>query len=217
MGNSSNRGKVDHIPSVVGEALRTVQHHIDWFTNIPTLIALGSALVALVSALYTVSMAKSARKAYELAARQDSRREPRLAVYLSDAQSLKPADRFEIAISITVANPTDIDNSVTRAELGVTYHRLDGRPITARLSPSADSDTRTLAMQRTLDIPASISSHQSMAGWLRFELPDMLVVDCVIDNYSLLLEDSHQRSTTIDSLFVREGLSPQEEAEKTCE
>jgi hypothetical protein len=199
-----------HDISTIGHASR--QHPAEWYTNAALLISISSAVLSLVAAFYTRSMAQSTKKAYQLAARQDARREPELALYLVDAQSFRSGERIEVAVSVTASNPTDIDNSLVRAELGIEYHRSDRQAIVLKIAPTEESSTIPgFTPQKTLSIPLPISAHQSAAGWLIFKLPPLLS-GSVIDHYFLLVEDSHQKTTTLANLFIREGMEYRKEA-----
>lgn len=187
------------------------RHPSEWYTNAALLIAIASAVLSLVSVVFTRSMARSAKKTYQLGIMQDARREPELTLYLVDAQSFRAGKRAEIAISVTASNPTDIDNSLVRAELGVEYHRSDQQAIVIKVPSTEEHGTIPgFTPPKILSIPLPISAHQSAAGWLMFKLPEILS-DGVIDRYFLLVEDSHQKTTTLANLFVREGMEYREE------
>ncbi len=183
----------------------------EWWKNPATLIALVSALVALASALFTASSARTAKNTYRLAAEQDARREPQLTPYLSDAHILSSGSRTEAAISITVTNRSDIDNSIARAELAVEYHRDNDRATTIKIPSNNDTSGLPLTSDNLLYVPNDISSHQTIAGWLVFSMPEWLLRDCVIDNYSLSIYDSNEEVATLPDLLLRQSFDSPEE------
>ena len=144
-GNTFRDDRLDSAQSDIstGDELYKIPHHtpvarsnpdwfsisIHWFSSSSNSIALASLTIALASVVYARNSAKISKRSYDLAELQDSRRDPRLKLYLSDAYSFTSGDHAVIAISITLSNPTDIDNSIARAELGVTYHRKGGQPV----------------------------------------------------------------------------------------
>jgi hypothetical protein len=186
--------------------MQAIQHHVNWFTSSSNLISLGSIAIAFASAVYARSMAKISKRSLELAEQQDSRREPKLSLYLSDAYALISNDSTVIAVSITVTNPTDIDNSIARAELSITYHRKEGQAIRMSIPPTRGDPERTYHVSNLLSPPVSIPSHQSVAGLLIFELPAIILADSnIVDEYTLSVEDSHEKTVTLDNLTVRES------------
>jgi hypothetical protein len=177
----------------------------DWFTSSANLISLGSILIALASAVYARSSVKVAKRSYELAAVQDARRDPKLSLYLADSYALISKENVAIAISVTVSNPSDIDNSVKRAELCVAYHRQDEKSIVMKI-PSTSTAPHSLAdVSGVLDPPVSLLSHQSVAGLLIFEPPAMILRGSVIDEYSLHITDSHEMTVSLANITVRES------------
>jgi hypothetical protein len=191
--------------------LHTAHHLIDWFKNSSNVIALASAVVAGASGLYAGSSAKSARKTYRLTLAQDARRDPNLIVYLSDARILTSHKGTKAEVSITITNPTDIDNSVTRAELQVTYRRSGGPATKINITSSSTVSILPSTEQAVLDVPVGVPSHQAIAGQLTFLLPAMILHDCAIDNYSLSLHDTHQKETKILNLFIGSSVGSSED------
>lgn len=186
---------------------------MEWWKNPVTLIALASALVALASAAYAASSARTAKKAYRLTLKQDAQRKPLLIPYLSSAHILTSRTKIEVAISITVANPSDIDNSIAQAELVVEYSKGSNRTTTIRIPPDNHTSAFSLGSDSLLCIPKSIPSHQTIAGWLVFSIPDWVRQTYDIDSYSLSIYDSHQKITTLSNLLVLESYSNVREGE----
>jgi len=179
----------------------------EWWKDPATLIALAAAIIALASAVYSASSARTAKKAYRLAAEQDARRNPQLIPYLSDAYIVISDTKTETAVSVTLANRSDIDNSIARAELVVEYHRDDNRITTLRIPPTEDISGLPLKSENLLDIPRAIPSHQTVVGWLVFSIPKWILQDTVIDSYALSIYDSYEKTATLSNLMFRQSFS----------
>lgn len=190
--------------------MHAILHHLDWFTSSSNLISLGSVIVALASAAYARNSAVSSKRSYELAALQDARRSPKFVLYLSDCYSRFLEDHTVIATSLTVSNPTDIDNSIVRAELVITYHKQEGQQIKMIIASTATVPDLISGVTNLLNTPAPVPSHQSTAGVLLFEPPAAILRNSVIDSYSLNILDSHETIATMADLTVREVFTAQE-------
>lgn len=185
----------------------SVPHPAWWVANAPTLIALISAIIAAASAVYAASMARSTKRMYQLAQKQDSLRKPKLTIYLSGAQSVRFGDDLAVMVSLTIANPTDIDNSVVRAELEVAYHKHVNQTICAKILAGHNNSAAEQPVNGEFKTPFPVPSHQSVAGALIFHGPKMITNSYTIDRYALQLEDSHSRIFVLKNISIREGLS----------
>jgi hypothetical protein len=185
----------------------------DLWKNPATFIALASAIVALASAVYTASYARTAKKTYRLMVEQDARRNPHLIPYLSDAYIHTSKTGAEAAISITVTNPSDIDNSIARIELLIKYRRDKDRGTVIKIPPSDHVTGLPLKSENLLQIPRGISSHQIVAGWLAFIVPEWITHGSLIDSYSLSIYDSHGEIATLTDLTLRQSFESLKEHE----
>jgi|SRR5450756_888157 len=190
--------------------MHSILHHADWFKSSSNLISLGSVIFALLAAAYARSSAISAKRSYKLSATQDSRRTPTLSLYLADCYSYVSQDHIVVAIAITISNPTDIDNSIARAELVVTYHKQEGQSVRLNVTSTTTASAQISGVRKSLDPPAAVPSHQSIAGLLLFEPPAIILGNSVIDDYSLTIMDSHEEFVTMAGLTIRETFTSQE-------
>jgi hypothetical protein len=94
---------------------------------------------------------------------------------------------------VSLSNPTDINNSVPRAELQVTYLIGDVKAV-CRIqhdSELAHNAIQNAGSATVLTLPARVDAHQTITGWLLFALDNDLIHKGTIDAHSLLLEDTH--------------------------
>jgi hypothetical protein len=195
-----------HAPATHGHQV-WASSFIHWFSSSANSIAFASLAIAFVSAVYARRSAKISKRSLDLAELQDSRHAPKVNLYLSDAYSFTSEDHSVIVISITLTNPTDVDNSIIRAELGVSYHRMGGQSIKMKIASLPATSTALTTIADTLNAPITVPSHQSIAGLLVFEPPSMILKESVVDEYSLILSDSHDKALTRPDITVRESFS----------
>jgi hypothetical protein len=168
------------------------------FAAIAAAAAVGSAAVSVVSV-------RTARRTLALAQQQDARRSPRIVSYLRDGFTRREQNRRLYAVSMSLTNPSDTDNSVAMLELEIRYRIRDGVLMTIRLAHETAlaeafgrPDIEALKMQ--LLIPA----HGTVAGWTFFALPAAAIGDAAIDDYSVRLVDAHGIATMIELGPVRD-------------
>jgi hypothetical protein len=164
-------------------------------------------LVSMCSAVVSWRSAKNAARALAISQRQEERRQPQLSVHLFNGYRRLVPKRQLFGFLVSISNPTDIDNSVARAELEVTYLLENDVKAVCRIqhNPTLREDTADDALPPTvLALPARIDAHQTISGLLLFSLDNDVIRRATIDAHRLILEDTHGASTSTDSIMVRE-------------
>jgi hypothetical protein len=127
-------------------------------------------------------------------------------VYLVNGyRRLVPARQL-FGFLVSVSNPTDINNSVPRAELQVTYLVGDVKA-TCRIQHNPELAVNTVQSARpatVFTLPARVDAHQTITGWLLFTLDNDVIQKGTIDAHSLLLEDTHGVTTSTGPIMVKE-------------
>lgn len=98
-----------------------------------TIVATVAAAASLGSAIVAVLSVRTARRSLGLAQQQDARRRPRIDSYLRNGYARRDLDRRLYAVSLSLTNPSDADNSIAMLELEIRYRTPDGRVMTMRL------------------------------------------------------------------------------------
>jgi hypothetical protein len=170
-----------------------------------TIVATVAAVAAIGSAIVAVVSVRTARRSLALAQQQDARRSPRIVSYLRDGYVRRDPDRCLYAVSLSLTNPSDTDNSVAMLELEIHYRIPVGQVITVRLPHDETlrdgfgrSDIQALAL------PVHIPAHGTIAGWSFFALPLAAVGDAEIDDYFVRLVDAHEIATAFELGPMRE-------------
>ena len=164
-----------------------------------TVVTTAAAVAAIGSAVVAVVSVRTARRSLALAEQQDARRSPRIVSYLRDGYARRDPDRRLYAVSLSLTNPSDADNSIAMLELEIRYRIRDGVLMTIRLPHDA---TLRQAFGRpdieALITPLSVSAHGTVAGWTFFSLPAVTIGDAEIDDYFVRLVDAHGIATMIE-------------------
>jgi hypothetical protein len=165
----------------------------------------ASAIAAWIALCVGIFSSWTAKRALALAREQDSRRRPKLVPYLANAYFVRTDNSRIFTYSISVTNPSDIDNSLARIELEVSYETNDGLRATIRLPQQPELVSHLRGHRgRVIAAPEGVNAHQAIAGWLLFELKDDLLGGAKIDGYAIILEDSHQIATRLEPGISRE-------------
>jgi len=164
-------------------------------------------LVSACSAFFSWISLKRAGRALEIAESQEKHRQPQLRVYLVNGYRRLVPKRQLFGFLVSVSNPTDINNSIARAELQIMYFLENDVNAVCRvqhdptLGDSAGSDG---APATVFALPVHIDAHQTASGWFLFALDDDVIRAGTVDSHSLILEDTHGVSTKTNPIMVRE-------------
>jgi hypothetical protein len=172
-----------------------------------TWISVAAFLVSCFSVYLSWRSGKNAARALAISESQEKRRQPQLGIYLANGYRLLAPKRQIFAFLVSVSNPTDINNSIVRAELQITYLLEKDLEAVCRIShsPTLAEDTSRDAMPAAtvFSLPTRIDAHQTASGWFLFALDDDVIGNRTIDSHRLILEDTHGISTSTDPIAVR--------------
>jgi hypothetical protein len=171
-----------------------------WISALALLVACWSAFISWRSG-------KNAARALAISESQEKRRQPQLGVYLVNGYRRLVPRRQLFGFLVSVSNPTDIDNSIARAELQITYLLDADVKAVCRIqhNPALRENIADDPVQATVfSLPVRIDAHQTVSGWFLFGLDNDVIHNGTIDAHSLILEDTHGVSTDTDPIMVRE-------------
>jgi hypothetical protein len=171
-----------------------------WISALALLVSCGSVFISWRSG-------RNAARALAITENQEKRRQPQLSLYLFKGyRRLLPTGQI-FGFLVSVSNPTDINNSMARAELQVTYLLENEVKVVCRIqhNPTFGENTPSNGMSSTVfSLPVRIDAHQTVLGWLLFGLDDNVIRKGTVDAHSLVLEDTHGTLTSTDPIMVRE-------------
>lgn len=171
-------------------------------------ISVLALLVSGCSAFFSWRAGRNAARALAISENQEKRRQPQLGIYHVNGFRRLVPKRQLFGFIVSVSNPTDINNSVARAELQITYVRENDVIAVCRIQHNSalgvhvGSDTTAAAS--ILSLPLRIDAHQTVSGWFLFALDNDVIREGTIDAHSLILEDTHGVSTETEPIMVRE-------------
>lgn len=171
-----------------------------WLSALALVVSCFSALIAWRSM-------KNASRALSISESQEKRRQPQLRIYLANGFRRLLPKRQLFGFLVSVSNPTDINDSVVRAELRVTYLVVNGAEVVCRLNHNAELREHAVtdaAAATVFSLPARIDAHQTVSGWFLFVVDNEVLRNGTIDAHTLILEDTHGVLTVTDPIMVRE-------------
>lgn len=173
-----------------------------------TIIAALALIVSLCSLAVSWRSGVRASRALDISEGQEKRRQPSLGIYLAKAyRRLMPGKQL-FGFLVSVTNPTDINNSIARAELQITYLLNNDVKAICRIPHNhelAEKDRAGEPQEASVfAIPFRIDAHQTLFGWFLFSLDDNVIGEGTVDAHSLLLEDTHDITTDSGPIMVRE-------------
>jgi hypothetical protein len=166
-------------------------------------------LVSICSAFFSWRSGRNAARALAISENQEKRRQPQLGVYLvvNGFRRLLPKRQL-FGFLVSISNPTDINNSVARAELKIAYLIENDVSASCRIqhNPTLGETigNETASSASVFALPLRVDAHQTVSGWFVFSLDNDVIGKGTVDGHSLVLEDTHGISTETDPIMVRE-------------
>jgi hypothetical protein len=181
----------------------------DFLTDPALWISSISLVVSISSAIF--SGLKSSR-ALAINEKQEKRRQPQLSTYFANGyRRLVPRGQV-FAFQLSVSNPSDINNSVARAELQIEYEIEKGVTTFCRVQHNPDlGKGNTPGSPTVFSIPLRIEAHGTVSGLFLFALDKDVIRAGTVNAHTLLLEDAHGVFTETNSIMVREWVDETQE------
>lgn len=171
-------------------------------------------LVSLISVFLSWRSSRIARRALAISESQEKRRQPQLGIYLANGYRQHAPNGQLFCFSVSVTNPTDINNSIARAELQINYLLENDVKTTCRLqhNPAVGEVASRNAVEAAtiFSLPMRIDAHQTVSGWFLFALDNQVIGKGSVDTHRLILEDTHGVSTSSDPIPVRQWMNEAE-------
>jgi len=148
----------------------------------------------------------------ECSPRSDNQREagkkpqPPTARYFANGYRKLASNRQIFGMLTSISNPTDIDNSISRARVASGmqnprrydgYLRIQHNPAIGQCPGPRCEDAAHI-----FSLPARIGAHQTISGWLLFSLENASIGDGTVDSHRIILFDTHDIETTTDQIMV---------------
>lgn len=169
-------------------------------------------IVAIIAAGISWRAYLIAARSLSISERSERRRQPALTMYLAQAFQTNSAGHIVFMFAVSIGNPTDIDNAVSRIELCLAHLVSDTK---TRVLMRFNHDPAVLSFEPTIDlgsttivqIPLRIDAHQTAAGWLLFSVPTGLLNEASLASYTVVIEDTHGQATVIEPIIIHQWVS----------
>ena len=113
-------------------------------------------------------------------------------------------DQF-YAFQLTVRNPSDSNNTISEADLAITYLTKDRIQMTTKIRANVQETFSFVhGNYNLLNVPESIPAHDTISGWLQFHIPEVILSGNEIESLQLILRDTHGDTTSIEPIVVPE-------------
>jgi hypothetical protein len=176
--------------------------------NWMNVVGLAVGLIALIVSFcsFLVSL-----KAFRLSQKQDARKRPVLVPsILNGYLQFSETEKSRVyAFLLSISNPSDSNNALARAELHITYNTPTQALVIAQI-PSSPTRGEAYAEFRdfsVLSTPTRLDAHQTLTGWMIFQVAEAILSGAVVDGYTIALFDSHQTQTNVEPIMVQEYVS----------
>lgn len=167
-------------------------------------VAAVSLVVTLVVGLLNRATAK---RALDLAERQEARREARLELHVEESRSWRrSADGARVlGFRVVVRNPTDRGNSVVGADVHLTY-RADQAITTVKVPCARDVAALDLPEHvNPINLAGRVDANDALSGWLIFVVPNGLTHRRAIEYYDVVICDVHGTEETFRLTWLQEA------------
>jgi hypothetical protein len=161
-----------------------------WISVISCVIAVVSCVVATVALFNAWQSRRIATRAINITEEQERRRQPRFDVHVVESVRRGLLDKQAFGFLVTISNPSDINNSISNAELQIDYVLNEAVKGSWRI-PHQKQAGNLLGVQDSVSIPLRVDAHQSTKGWFCFTLSNAILDGRTIDTQKLLLYDTH--------------------------
>jgi hypothetical protein len=165
--------------------------------------SIASAAAAWTAALFAFITSRNSRRALRIAEQQELRRQPSLALYLDRAYQ-RANGSHEYGFLVSVSNRSDSDDALARIDLRIRYKTRDEFVAFVDVPSARLNEPAVTSDGVKLETPARVDAHQTVAGWVYFSHPTSLLADCLVDDYSVIITDSHGVQTALDTVLIQE-------------
>ena len=170
-------------------------------------IALGSLLVACISALTAIQSIRFSRRMYSLAVAEQQRTESALELYLADSLVVHRAkDKRRIYMfSLVITNSSLAANSIKEVRLSLEYsqpHRPPSNMVVRHDSNVAGSVD--LGEAKVLRIPGPIAAGGTVSGVAVFPVANANFRGGAVESYTIIVLDAHDRQASCQPIFLKE-------------
>jgi len=175
--------------------------------NISEIVSIISLSIALLALIFSIGDYFLARKALRISEMEANERNPNLIPYLIDGFALAFKNYKIFAFYFSVSNRSSNNNSITQLDLKILYNHDDHNVWNLRFRhDKAFEQGLDLPGHTPFSIPIEIDAYQTITGWSLFKVTEKILENKTIDNYEILIRDSHDVEVKLNQILIQERL-----------
>jgi len=168
-------------------------------------ISIISLCVALFALLISLGDFFLARKALNMSKIEANERNPNLIPYLIDGLALAFKSHTIFAFYFSVSNRSSNSNAISQLDLQILYNQDDHNMGNLLFRhDKAFEEGLNLPSHSPFSIPVEIGAHQTLIGWGLFKVTKNILENKTIDNYKILIRDSHNIEVQLNPILIQE-------------
>ncbi len=170
--------------------------------NTISIISLCIALLALVISIGDFFLARRALKISEMEADE---RNPNLIPYLIDGFALIFENYKIFAFYFSVKNRSSNSNAISQLDLKILYNQDDhsmGNLLFRH--DNAFEQGLNLPSHAPYSLPVELGAYQTVIGWGLFKVTEKVLENKTVDNYTILIRDSHDVDVQLNPILIQE-------------
>lgn len=176
------------------------------------LISIISICIAFLAFLVSIGDFFLARRALKLNEMEADNKKPNLIPYLIEGFYFSIKSYRIYAFYFSVINRSSNSNSISNLELKIQYHQNDHNigNLLFRHDKTFEQGLN-LPSHTPFSIPVEIGAHQTVSGWGLFKITENILENKNIDNYRILIRDSHDIEVQLNPILLQERILDEKE------
>ena len=169
--------------------------------------SIASALAAFLALSISYRSNSIAKKALSIAETDNTRKNAKLSATLNDAYKATTEDTEShlFAICVTIANQSDLPNTVSNVELAVSYRHNSDLLAKAILKHSQENiKIENVQNFQFSGTPIKLDAREAITEWFAFYAKKEHLKNTTIESYSLRIYDSLNQVTEVEPTMVND-------------
>ena len=181
--------------------------NMDWLSSTIDWLSATNAIIPWLALLLSIIGIYTSKKSLRISEAQEERQKPLLSLFLQDGYVRyhpESSSRY-FAFLLTVGNRSDVDNSISEIHLRLSYTTSAGVELVVKIPSSVDAEKVFEEYSRpSLSTTDRKDAHQTISGWIYFQVKDALLENCQIERHSIAIIDCHGIEGSVEPIMVRE-------------
>lgn len=175
--------------------------------------SVASALAAFFALFFSYRSNAIAKKALSIAEADNKRKNAKISASLINSYKTSTKDELShvFAICVTIANQSDLPNTISNVELAVSYRHASDLIAKAILKHSEDvGEILNIQDYKFPELPLKIDAREAITEWFVFHVKKEHLRNTAIDGYSLRIYDHLNMITEVIPTMINDIQSKNE-------